>query len=70
MITANALICGKKIQLIVIKIMSLGYKDLAAQTVGSCHKQWRISLSPALCIALPNRHFREMGLPDIRWATI
>ncbi|MGG2142532.1 hypothetical protein [Symbiopectobacterium sp. RP] len=25
MITANALICGKKIQLIVIKIMSLGY---------------------------------------------
>ncbi|MGG2140116.1 hypothetical protein [Symbiopectobacterium sp. RP] len=26
MITANALICGKKIQLIVIKIMSLGYR--------------------------------------------
>ncbi|MGG2142372.1 hypothetical protein [Symbiopectobacterium sp. RP] len=26
MITANALICGKKIQPIVIKIMSLGYK--------------------------------------------
>ncbi|MGG2141530.1 hypothetical protein [Symbiopectobacterium sp. RP] len=26
MITANTLICGKKIQLIVIKIMSLGYK--------------------------------------------
>ncbi|MGG2142148.1 hypothetical protein [Symbiopectobacterium sp. RP] len=25
MITANALICGKKIQLIVIKIISLGY---------------------------------------------
>lgn len=28
-------------------------KDLAAQTVGSCHKQWRISCSPALSIALP-----------------
>ncbi|WP_284700539.1 group II intron reverse transcriptase/maturase [Serratia symbiotica] len=40
-------------------------KDLAAQTVGSSHKQWRISLPPALCIALPNRLFREMGLPDI-----
>ncbi|MRT52090.1 group II intron reverse transcriptase/maturase [Raoultella sp. BIGb0399] len=40
-------------------------KDLAAQTVGSCHKQWRVSQSPALCIALPNKLFREMGLPDI-----
>ncbi|MGG2141311.1 hypothetical protein [Symbiopectobacterium sp. RP] len=28
MITANALICGKKIQLIVIKIMSLGYNPI------------------------------------------
>ncbi|MGG2140141.1 hypothetical protein [Symbiopectobacterium sp. RP] len=28
MITANALICGKKIQLIVIKIMSFGYNRL------------------------------------------
>ncbi|MGG2140326.1 hypothetical protein [Symbiopectobacterium sp. RP] len=27
MITANALICVKKIQLIVIKIMSLGYSN-------------------------------------------
>ncbi|MGG2141558.1 hypothetical protein [Symbiopectobacterium sp. RP] len=27
MITSNALICGKKIQLIVIKIMSLSYTD-------------------------------------------
>ncbi|EIR0330814.1 group II intron reverse transcriptase/maturase, partial [Salmonella enterica subsp. enterica serovar Give] len=40
-------------------------KDLAAQTVGSCHKQWRISLSPALGIALPNKLFRDMGLPDM-----
>ncbi|WP_274852191.1 group II intron reverse transcriptase/maturase [Serratia marcescens] len=40
-------------------------RDLAAQTVSSCHKQWRISQSPALCIALPNKLFREMGLPDM-----
>ncbi|USS96444.1 group II intron reverse transcriptase/maturase [Serratia symbiotica] len=47
-----------------LRVIGVG-KDLAAQTVGSSHKQWRISLSPALCIALPNRLFREMGLPDI-----
>ncbi|MGG2143647.1 hypothetical protein [Symbiopectobacterium sp. RP] len=33
MITANSLICGKKIQLIVIKIMSLGYISLALRQV-------------------------------------
>ncbi|USS95073.1 group II intron reverse transcriptase/maturase [Serratia symbiotica] len=47
-----------------LRVRGVG-KDLAAQTVGSSHKQWRISLPPALCIALPNRLFREMGLPDI-----
>ncbi|MGG2143049.1 hypothetical protein [Symbiopectobacterium sp. RP] len=31
MITANALVCGKKIQLIVIKIMSLGYNPQRQQ---------------------------------------
>ncbi|MGG2143385.1 hypothetical protein [Symbiopectobacterium sp. RP] len=30
MITANALICDKKIQLIVIKIMSLVYRKMAS----------------------------------------
>ncbi|MDZ3230184.1 group II intron reverse transcriptase/maturase [Klebsiella quasipneumoniae] len=39
-------------------------KALAAQTVGSCHKQWRISCSPALNIALPNRLFTGLGLPE------
>ncbi|MGG2142445.1 hypothetical protein [Symbiopectobacterium sp. RP] len=34
MITANALICDKKIQLIVIKIMSLGYKTMKINTSG------------------------------------
>lgn len=40
-------------------------KNLAAQTVGSCHKQWRISCSPALSIALPNRLFVRLGLPEL-----
>ncbi|HHO0203389.1 group II intron reverse transcriptase/maturase (plasmid) [Klebsiella quasipneumoniae] len=41
-------------------------KALAAQTVGSCHKQWRISYSPALNIALPNRLFTGLGLPELQ----
>lgn len=40
-------------------------KNLAAQTVGSCHKQWRISCSPALSIALPNNLFARLGLPEL-----
>ncbi|HCB4955441.1 TPA: group II intron reverse transcriptase/maturase, partial [Salmonella enterica subsp. enterica serovar Bredeney] len=40
-------------------------KDLAAQTVGSCHKQWRISCSPALNMALPNSVFIKLGLPEL-----
>ncbi|MGG2141410.1 hypothetical protein [Symbiopectobacterium sp. RP] len=37
MITADALICGKKIQLIVIKIMSLGY-TATALPIGAHHE--------------------------------
>ncbi|MGG2143185.1 hypothetical protein [Symbiopectobacterium sp. RP] len=44
MITANALICGKKIQLIVIKIMSLGYTDLGSILCPNLSSDW-ISLS-------------------------
>lgn len=40
-------------------------KDLAARTVGSCHKQWRISNSPALSIALPNILFVKLGLREL-----
>ncbi|WP_283666581.1 group II intron maturase-specific domain-containing protein, partial [Escherichia coli] len=40
-------------------------KDLAAKTVGSCHKQWRISRSPALNRALPNKLFTRLGLPEV-----
>ncbi|HBR5504718.1 TPA: group II intron reverse transcriptase/maturase [Klebsiella pneumoniae] len=41
-------------------------KALAAQTVGSSHKQWRISCSSALNIALPNRLFTGLGLPELQ----
>lgn len=40
-------------------------KDLAAQTAGSAHKEWRISRSPALSIALPNMLFIRLGLPEL-----
>ncbi len=37
-------------------------RHLAAQTAGSAHGPWRISNSPALSIALPNKFFRQLGL--------
>jgi RNA-directed DNA polymerase len=40
-------------------------RDLAAQTAGSPHSAWRLSCSPALSIALPNRYFRSLGLPSV-----
>lgn len=40
-------------------------KDLAAQTVGSPHGAWRLSNSPALTIAFPNKYFSELGLPQL-----
>jgi RNA-directed DNA polymerase len=40
-------------------------KDLAAQTVGSPHGAWRLSNSPALAIAFPNKYFSELGLPPL-----
>ena len=35
---------------------------LAAQTAGSPHGPWRLSQSPALCIAFPNAYFDGIGL--------
>jgi RNA-directed DNA polymerase len=40
-------------------------KELALQTVGSCHGPWRLSNSPALSIALPIKHFDWLGLPRL-----
>ncbi|WP_248295529.1 group II intron maturase-specific domain-containing protein [Paraburkholderia sp. UYCP14C] len=40
-------------------------RDLAAQTVGSPHNAWRLSCSPALSLALPNRYLRSLGLPSV-----
>jgi RNA-directed DNA polymerase len=34
---------------------------LAAQTAGSPHGPWRLSQSPALCIAFPNAYFDRIG---------
>jgi RNA-directed DNA polymerase len=40
-------------------------KDLAAQTAGSCHGPWRISKSPALSYALPNRLWNLLGIERV-----
>ena len=34
----------------------------AAKTAGSCHGPWRLSRSPAIHIALPNRLWDSLGL--------
>jgi RNA-directed DNA polymerase len=39
--------------------------DLAVRTAGSSHGPWRIARSPALSFALPNAHFRMLGLPEL-----
>lgn len=38
-------------------------RDLAWNTSKSAHGPWRLSMSPALSIALPTRYFVELGLP-------
>ena len=43
-------------------------KDLAAQTAGSCHGPWRISKSPALSYALPNRIWDLLGIERVALA--
>jgi RNA-directed DNA polymerase len=39
--------------------------DLAAQTAGSSDGPWRLALSPALAMALPNDYFDSIGLPRL-----
>ena len=38
---------------------------LAWNTAKSAHGSWRLSGSPALTKALPNRYFRNLGLPEL-----
>jgi len=38
-------------------------RDLAWNTSKSAHGPWRISMSPALSMALPTQYFVELGLP-------
>ena len=40
-------------------------KTLAAKTASSAHGPWRVSLSPALNIALPNAFFARIGLASV-----
>jgi RNA-directed DNA polymerase len=40
-------------------------KDLAAQTAGSVNGSWRISQSPALSLALPNRLWSLLGIERV-----
>ena len=45
-------------------------KALAARTAGSVHGPWRVSRSPALSFALPNRYFDLLGLVLLtKWGT-
>jgi RNA-directed DNA polymerase len=40
-------------------------QDLSWNTRKSAHGPWRISMSPALGIALPNRYFTDLGIPKL-----
>ena len=40
-------------------------RQLAWNTVKSAHGPWRLSQSPALVIALPQRYFAALGLPSL-----
>lgn len=40
-------------------------QDLAQRTAGSSKGPWRISLSPALSVALPISFFRQLGIPSL-----
>ena len=48
------------------KLRRLGVdRQLAWNTAKSAHGPWRLSASPALYRALPNRYFRGLGLPEL-----
>jgi RNA-directed DNA polymerase len=39
--------------------------DMAARTAGSGHGPWRMALTPAMHLALPNAFFTALGLPSL-----
>ena len=39
--------------------------DMAARSAGSSHGPWRMALTPALHLALPNAFFTVLGLPSL-----
>jgi RNA-directed DNA polymerase len=48
------------------KLKALGIdRQLAWNTAKSAHGPWRLSRSPALYYALPNKYFRNLGLPEM-----
>lgn len=48
------------------KLRALGVeRQLAWNTAKSAHGPWRLSKSPALYYALPNRYFKNLGLVEI-----
>lgn len=48
------------------KLRSLGVKrQLAWNTAKSAHGPWRLSASPALYYAMPNKYFKNLGLPEL-----
>ncbi len=48
------------------KLRSLGVdRFLAWNTAKSAHGPWRLSASPALYKALPNKYFMNLGLPEL-----
>jgi RNA-directed DNA polymerase len=40
-------------------------QQLAWNTAKSAHGPWRLSQSPALAMALPQRYFAALGLPSL-----
>lgn len=48
------------------RLRALGVKrQLAWNTAKSAHGPWRLSHSPALYYALPNKYFKNLGLPEL-----
>jgi hypothetical protein len=44
----------------------LGVKrQLAGNAAKSAHGPWRLSASPALYYALPNKYFKNLGFPEL-----